>query len=68
MVACQSWCTTKFHSNSILIYINHLSDDLMSTLKLFSDNTSLFSVVRDSNISANDLNNDRQKITEMAYK
>ena len=41
-----------------LIYINDLSDDLVSTIKLFADDTSLFSVVHDSNISANELNND----------
>ena len=35
-----------------LIYINDLSDDLVSTVKLFADDTSLFSVVHDSNISA----------------
>ena len=33
-----------------LIYINDLSDDLVSTVKLFADNTSLFSVVHNSNI------------------
>ena len=43
---------------SFLIYINDLSDDLVSTIKLFADETSLFSVVHDSNISANELNND----------
>ena len=42
----------------VLIYINDLSDDLVSTIKLFADGTSLFSVVHDSNISANELNND----------
>ena len=31
-----------------LIYINDLSDDLVSTVKLFADDTSLFSVVRDN--------------------
>ena len=46
---------------SFLIYINDLSDDLVSTIKLFADDTSLFSVVHDSNISANKLNNDLQK-------
>ena len=30
-----------------LIYINDLSDDLVSTIKLFADDTSLFSVVHD---------------------
>ena len=51
-----------------LIYINDLSDDLVSTIKLFADDASLFSVVHDSNISANELNNDLQKISEWAYK
>ena len=31
-----------------LIYINDLSDDLVSTVKPFADDTSLFSVVRDN--------------------
>ena len=51
-----------------LIYINDLSDELVSTVKLFADDTSLFSVVCDSNISAYELNNDMQKISEWAYK
>ena len=51
-----------------LIYINDLSDDLVSTVKLFADDTFLFSVVRDSDISAYELNNDMQKISEWACK
>ena len=51
-----------------VIYINDLSDDLVSTVKLFADGTSLFSVVHESNISANELKNDLQKISEWAYK
>ena len=51
-----------------LIYINDLSDDLVSIVKLFTDDTALFSVVYDSNISANELNNGLQKISEWAYK
>ena len=38
-----------------LIYLNSLSVNLLSTVKLFADYTSLFSVVNDSNISANEL-------------
>ena len=41
-----------------LIYINDLSDDLMTSVKLFADDTSLFSVVHDVNTFANNLNND----------
>ena len=40
-------------------------------MKLFEDEISLFSVVRDSNISANDsksVNNDMQKISQWTYK
>ena len=44
-----------------LIYINDLSDDLVSTVKLFADDTSLFSAARDSNISAYELNNERSE-------
>ena len=42
-----------------LIYINlHLSNELSSNPTLFADDTSLFSVVQDTNLSANTLNND----------
>ena len=51
-----------------LICIIDLSDDLVSTVKLFAVDTSLFSVVHGSNISANELNNDKQKVSEWAYK
>ena len=51
-----------------IIYINDLPDDLVSTVKLFANDTSLFSVAHDCNISANELNDDMQKISEWAYK
>ena len=41
-----------------LIYINDLSDNLITNPKLFADDTSLFSIVHDPNATANDLNND----------
>ena len=41
-----------------LIYINDLSDDIVSTVKLFAEDTSLFSVVQNSNITAKELNKD----------
>ena len=44
-----------------LFYIDNLCDDLVSTVKRFADNISLFSVVYDSTISANELNNNLQK-------
>ena len=41
-----------------LIYINDLSNNLSSTAKLFADDTSLFSVVNDVNLSEFHLNSD----------
>ena len=46
------------------IYINDLSDDLMSNVKLFADDTSLFSVAHDVNTSSTNLNNDLRKISD----
>ena len=50
-----------------LIYINDLSDNLKTNPKLFADDTSLFSIVHDVNVSANDLNHDLKKINDWAY-
>ena len=41
-----------------LIYINYLPNELKSSVKLFADDTSLFTIVKDENESANALNND----------
>ena len=41
-----------------LIYINDLPNELKSNIKLFSDDTFPFTIVKDKNISANMLNND----------
>ena len=51
-----------------LIYINDLSDDLITNVKLFADDTSLFSVIHDVNRSANNLNNDLSKINDWAIQ
>ena len=51
-----------------LIYINDLSVELSSNPRLFADDTSLFSVVSDTNLSANALNNDLLKINIWAYQ
>ena len=51
----------------ILICINDLSDDLWSA-KLFTDDTSLFSVVRNIKTSATHLNNDSRKISNWAFQ
>ena len=46
----------------LLIYINGFLKDLSSNLSLFSDDTSLFLVVWDRNLSANALNDELLKI------
>ena len=35
-----------------LIYINDLSDNLSANVKLFADDTSMFSLIHDINVSA----------------
>lgn len=49
-----------------LIYINDLSNDLKSNVKLFADDTSLFSIVRNPTVTANILNEDLETISVWA--
>ena len=51
-----------------LIYINDLANGLSSNAKFFADDTSLFSVVHNANITAKELNNDLVKINRCAYQ
>ena len=51
-----------------LIYINDLSENLTSNVKLFADDTSIFHVVKDPNTSAEILNHDLTRISEWAYR
>ena len=50
-----------------LIYINDISDNLQSDVKLFADDASLFSIAEDPLRSAFQLNNVLQKIQKWAY-
>ena len=50
-----------------LIYINDLPNDLKSNAKLFANDTSLFTIVKDENESANILNNDLSLISKWAF-
>ena len=56
---------SRVHTRTTIffIYINDLSDDLSTNAKLFVDDTSLLSVVRDINTSAIHLNNDLREIS-----
>ena len=49
-----------------LIYVNDLPLGLTTNVKLFTDDTSLFSVVNNASISASKLNNDLLKIWDWA--
>ena len=51
-----------------LIYINDLSENLETNPKLFADDTSLFSIVHDLHLTANELNRDLAKINDWAYQ
>ena len=51
-----------------LIYINDLLNKLVSNPTLFADDTSLFSIVTDPNVTANQINNDLHNISTWAYQ
>ena len=51
-----------------LIYINDLSNNLPSNVKLLADNTSLFSVTHDVNLPAKKLNDDLRQISNLAFQ
>ena len=51
-----------------LIYINDLEKDIKSRIKFFADDTMLYSVVHDPNVSANELNHDLKLINDWAYQ
>ena len=66
MEKCQCWNTLKIHILGpllFLIYINDLTEDLSSNEKIFVDDTFLFSVGYDIQTSANNLNQDLEKIS-----
>ena len=50
-----------------LIYINDLPNELKSNAKLFSGDTSLFTIVKYENESANVLNNDLSLISKLVF-
>ena len=51
-----------------LTFSNDVADGLSSNAKLFADDTSLFSVVHDVDISANELNNYLFQINKWAFQ
>ena len=53
---------------TFLIYINDLTDDLNCIAKLFADDTSLFTIVKDPKTAADDMNHDLNLIQLWANK
>ena len=51
-----------------LIHINDLTEGFTTNVRLFADDTSLFSVVHDTQTSANDLNKDLEIINNWAFQ
>ena len=51
-----------------LIYINDLADNIISDVKLFADDTSVFNVVFDTDIFAEVLNQDLRAVQDWAYQ
>ena len=51
-----------------LVYVNDLADNLASDVRLFADDTSLFTIVYDETASAQVLNSDLKTIEEWAYQ
>ena len=49
------------------LYINDLAIGLRCNVKLFADDTSLFTVVEDSNTAASDMNHDLDLISQWAH-
>ena len=61
--------TPRINSGSLLllIYIDDLPNELKSNAKIFADDTSLFTIVKDKNKSANVLNNNLLLILQEAF-
>ena len=51
-----------------LVYINDLADGLSTNAKLFTFDTSLFSVIHDVETSANELNDDLYQINKCTFQ
>ena len=63
------WSTPGPYSRTFvfLVYINNLTENLKCNVKLFADDTSLFTVVENSNAAANDMNHDLELIMQWAH-
>ena len=55
-------------NQDLLIYVNDLSENLVSNPKLSADDTSLFSVIFDKDLSAKNLNDDLNRINNWTFQ
>ena len=51
-----------------LVYVNDLEQGILSSIKFFADDTSLYSIVHDPKITASNLNHDLNLIKQWAYQ
>ena len=62
------WLPVKAGPLFFLIYINDLSIDIISSVKSFADDISLFSIIHNAKTTAYELNKDLQKIRQWAHQ
>ena len=65
-----SWCTSRVHirtSSFSYIYINDTPDSVKSNVKLFADDTSIFSIVRNKNDIIKELTHDFSLISKWVF-
>ena len=64
-----SRCSPTLNTGPLLflVYINDLPNELKSSVKLFPDDFSVFTIVKDKNESANILSNELLLISKWAY-
>ena len=62
------WSTSILGPLLFSIYVNDISEELSTNPQLFVDNTSLLSVIHDSQTFANDLNKDLEMIYNWAFQ
>ena len=68
MVTSSGRCSTRiyFRVSLLLIYFNDRSIDIISTVKLFANDASLFAIIHDTKTTAYELNKNLQKMAEWA--
>ena len=70
MVLCYGWVPqgSVLSPPFFLAYINDLVDNISSETKLFADNTSLFTLVYDTDVAADKLNRDLEVISDWVHQ